>query len=279
MKKITKNEFEKWSEEFRKFLDSITKAGVKNNTLTAKEINQLIDVDVLLKAHVKMGNIFAVVVGLELIKAMGVPEGERNKTFAEIDGRAFNEWENEIKQKLKDHCQAGGYYDPSKPMDLAALHEREKNIKGWWKNLDYKLKLLGCADPENKEHLSNLALFHEEGERIFPKENDEDDKQDIEKDKEWYFVLVDRVARVEKAKKALEEKEKSERDQKNPPPIPKPNKEPGDNPPPKNRESNNPKNKEDNKISWPLVLGIVVAVIGLLCFIIFIVKGRRKRGY
>jgi len=38
-----------------------------------------------------MGNIFAVVVGLELIKAMGVPEGERNKTFAEIDGRAFNE--------------------------------------------------------------------------------------------------------------------------------------------------------------------------------------------
>ena len=126
--------------------------------------------------------------------------------------------------------------------------------------------------------MSNLALFHEEGERIFPKENDEDDKQDIEKDKEWYFVLVDRVARVEKAKKALEEKEKSERDQKNPPPIPKPNKEPGDNPPPKNQESNNPKNKEDNKISWPLVLGIVVAVIGLLCFIVFIVKSRRKRG-
>jgi len=32
--------------------------------------------------------------------------------------------------------------------------------------------------------LSNLALFYEEGRRIFPKENDEDDKQDVEKNKE-----------------------------------------------------------------------------------------------
>lgn len=278
MEKISKNEFEKWSEEFRKLLDSITKAGVKNNTLTAKELSQLVDADVLLKAHVKMGNIWAVMAGLELIKAIGVPESERNKTFAEIGGRVFNEWENEIKQKLKDHCQAGGYYDPSKPMDLTSLHEREKNIKGWWKNSDYKLKLLGCADPENKEYLSNLALFYEEGRGIFPKENDEDDKQDVEKEKEWYFVLVDCVARVEKAKKALEEKEKSERDQKNPPPIPKPNKEPGDSPPPKNQESNNPKNKDDNKINWPLTLGIVAVVIGLFVLLIFIVKSRQKRG-
>ncbi|CAG8503412.1 5432_t:CDS:2 [Paraglomus occultum] len=86
----------------------ITKAGVKNDTLTAKEINQLIDVDVLIKTHLKMGNIWAVMAGLEFIKVAGVPESERNKTFTEIGGRVFND----------------------EPMDLTSLHEREKNIKG-----------------------------------------------------------------------------------------------------------------------------------------------------
>jgi hypothetical protein len=146
-------------------------------------------------------------------------EIENNEVF--LDGLTAEQWKEKYKQRLKEHCIAGSYYNPNKPVDLSQLTERWKKFLDLIEDKEQRSKVATFMDEEDYSIVINkAAIFWEMAQEIMGVEKGgHKGKKNIQIVNEYPFLIEDFCGRAEAVEKKLEEAER-ERERDNPTVLP-----------------------------------------------------------
>ncbi|CFW93046.1 protein of unknown function [endosymbiont DhMRE of Dentiscutata heterogama] len=202
MSKITKQEFENWSQDFSKKMANFIV--VFSSQISETEKEQLIETRALIQVAVEAGNTFAVASFLKMVENWTT--GVQNKVYSDTGGLTLRQWLDNLKNRLKEHAEVGGYYKPNQPMDLPSLKERWKKLFKLWKDDEQRVKVIPYLSDEDREFVVEVVFFVNKGKEIIGSNTDE--KAEGEMVEEYFFLVEDLCGRVEAAQKKLEQAER-----------------------------------------------------------------------
>jgi hypothetical protein len=204
MAKITQVEFEKWSQELNQVCTELLKNPSTQFASKADE-EDFIKIAGMANFFVKQGVLEAI-----LLSVVNLDAARLNSKIplSALGDLTCAEWGEKVGKRMKEHCIANGYYDPSVPPDLALLKERRNKVSKILRNEEEINKLLVFADSEDRKVINSRRSFFEQIDKIIPKENNGSDEP---VPREFDFLVEDNVGRVEKLISKKEEAEKAER--------------------------------------------------------------------
>jgi hypothetical protein len=257
MAKITKTQFENWSKDFKKKLDEYLDSNRPN--LTPEDIVQVTSVFSHIINGVKKQIPLAVMVFIQTSEAFPNYDLIKNKVYSDTDGLTLQQWLDNLKQKLKEHTEADGYYKPSEPVDKSALKQSWKNLWELTKKPGWGIKLKPYLSEEDSDQIIETKVFLEQ---IMENAGTDGDIGDIKESSEilskYPFLVKDLIGRVEKAQAKLAEAEKNQKD--------------------KGNVNNNP--QDSNKLKWGVGLGVTAFIIlGIFLLLISQKKKKKKTDY
>nr|CAG8476637.1 5888_t:CDS:2 [Entrophospora candida] len=182
MAKITKTQFENWSKDFKKKLDSYLNSA--SDKLTPEEYAELVSLISHITWGVKKQIPLAVMTFISFYESLPGHDSIKNDVYSDTDGLTLQQWLDNIKQKLKEHAEAGGYYKPSEPMDSEEDSDRIAETKAFLKQLQETVKV--------NDDLSDI-------------------KENSNMLNEYPFLMKDLIGRVEQAQQKLTEAEEKQK--------------------------------------------------------------------
>ena len=253
MEKNTKTQFENWSKDFRKKLESYLYSNESN--LTSGEYVQLFSLISAITNGVKDQIPLAVMTFINFYEGLPGHDLIKNNVYPDTDDLTLQQWLDNIKQKLKEHAEVNGYYKPTEPVDKPTLRQSWKNI---WELTDkngWGIKLKPYLSEEDSDLIIRTKVFFE---RIKEVLKINDDPSDIKENSgmlnEYPFLMKDLIGPVEEAQKKATEVESKQKD--------------------KGDETNEP-GQGNNKLKWAIGLGLVAFII--LGTILFLISQKKKK--
>ena len=139
MAKITKQEFENWSKDFKEKIMKFVNSDYGYSKLSSQEVVEFTSIAGNIEFFVEKQNPFAVMVFTYLYESLPGHDTIKNEVYPGYDGLTVQQWLDNIRQKVKEHCEADGYYKSSEPIDKSALLLYKKLFSAFWLNLNYEV--------------------------------------------------------------------------------------------------------------------------------------------
>lgn len=202
MVKITKTQFENWSKDFKKNLDSYLRSN--ESKLIPEEQVQFFSLTSHITRGVEAQIPLAVMSFITVYENFPGHDLIKNEVYSDTDGLTFQQWLDNIKQKLKEHAEANGYYKSSEPVDKMALRQSWKNFWKLTEEMGWGNKLKPYLSEESSELIIKSKVFLESFQEIV---EISDDLSDIKENSgmlnEYPFLMKDLIGRVEKSPRKI----------------------------------------------------------------------------
>jgi hypothetical protein len=211
MAKITKQEFENWSEVAKKILAQISlNPSIDSDPEENKKFTKMAG---LIKSEIEEENYFAVYVflsGLDRIDELGADDEAKVKQKFQELGTTLNEWEEQVWKRLKEQCETDGYYKPVRAFNFSEWVKKRDELKELVKG-NYFSELSPFMK-DNFRILFGVKHFLEESDKIYPDSEEDRDKKMNEKGKKfaerYRFIVEDIWGRLQEAKQRKEQAER-----------------------------------------------------------------------
>jgi hypothetical protein len=147
-------------------------------------------------------------------------EAHAEKWFQELEMN-YQQWEERVWKRLKEHCESGGYYQPGENFNYSDFKNKVKELKKL-KDGNYFTELSPFMKQENFQILFSYKHFLQEVDRIDPGEPEGEASEEEKKHNEkYYFVIADLWGRLNEAQQKKEQAERErERERETIPAVP-----------------------------------------------------------